>query len=82
MRVPPVAHYGYGSWRNEALRAQADCRKIPDPAPAEIRRGLGELDRLLAADELERKKLEERREEERQEEERRERRQAGRGMSL
>ena len=79
MGVRPVAHYGYGSWRDEALRVQADCRKIPNPAPAEIRRGLGELDRLLAADE--RKKLEERREEELREEELRER-QESRGMSL
>ena len=83
MGVPLVAHYGYGSWRDEALRTRADCRRLPDPAPA--RRGLGELDRLLAADEPERKELEERREEERRKEEpeeRRERRQESRGMSL
>ena len=76
MGVPLAAHYDYGSWRNDALRTRIECRKVPDgPAAAEIRRGLGELDRLLRADE--RKKLEERREEEP-----RERRQANRGMSL
>ena len=79
MGVPLVAHYDYGSWRDDALRTRADCRKVPEdhPAAAEIRRGLGELDRLLAADEPER--LEERRAEERRSEERR---QASRGMSL
>ena len=74
MGVHPVAHYNYGSWRDDALRTRADCRKVPEdhPAAAEIRRGLGELDRLLAADEPERQ--EERRAEER--------RQASRGISL
>ena len=79
MGVPLVAHYNYGSWRDDALRTRADCSKVPEdhPAAAEIRRGLGELDRLLAADEPER--LEERQAEERRSEERR---QASRGMSL
>ena len=73
MGVPLVAHYGYGSWRNDALRTRIECRKVPDgPAAAEIRRGLGELDRLLGADEPERKKTEGAEE----------RRQASRGMSL